>query len=127
MAEAVARSVDGSVKGGKVYELGGPEVRSFKELMQEMLTVIERKRVLIPVPFWAASIMGSVLGVLPGKILTKDQVKLNKVDNTVSVHAVKEGRTLEGMALPRTRWIRSCPLTYGASAPRGQYQKISAA
>ena len=43
VAEAVARSVDGKIKGGQVYELGGPQVLTFKECMQELLTVIERR------------------------------------------------------------------------------------
>ncbi|TIQ15986.1 MAG: complex I NDUFA9 subunit family protein, partial [Mesorhizobium sp.] len=44
VAEAVARSVDGKVQGGRIYELGGPQVLTFKECMQEMLTITDRKR-----------------------------------------------------------------------------------
>ena len=47
-----------SVKGGKIYELGGPKCVTFRELMEEMLEVIDRKRLLVPVPFWAAKIIG---------------------------------------------------------------------
>ena len=54
VAEAIARSVDGTVEGGKVYELGGPDVRTFKQLLQEMLAIIERKRMLISLPFGLA-------------------------------------------------------------------------
>ena len=55
VAEAIARSVDGEVKGGQVYELGGPNVLSFRQCMEQMLEVIDRKRLLVPVPWWLAS------------------------------------------------------------------------
>ena len=103
VAEAIARSVEGQLSGGKVYELGGSEVRTFKELMQETLTVTERKRILLPIPFWAAKIIGSIAGLLPSPLLTRDQVTLLESDNVVSDKAVKDGRTLEGIGItPRT-------------------------
>ena len=58
VAEAVARSVDGQVKGGRVYELGGPNVMTFRQAMEQMLEVIDRKRLLVPVPWWLASLQG---------------------------------------------------------------------
>ena len=103
VAEAIARSVEGQLSGGKVYELGGSEVRTFKELMQETLTVTERKRILLPIPFWAAKIIGSIAGLLPSPLLTRDQVTLLESNNVVSDKAVKDGRTLEGIGItPRT-------------------------
>lgn len=98
VAEAFARSVDGSVTGG-VYELGGPRVMTFRECMEEMLSVIDRKRLLVPVPWWVAHLQGSVLEKLPGALLTSDQVILLKSDNVVSEEARKAGRTLEGMGI----------------------------
>ncbi|TIN96672.1 MAG: complex I NDUFA9 subunit family protein, partial [Mesorhizobium sp.] len=56
VAEAVARSVDGKVERGQTYELGGPQVLTFKECMQELLAVIDRRRLLVPVPWWVANI-----------------------------------------------------------------------
>jgi uncharacterized protein YbjT (DUF2867 family) len=47
-----------------IYELGGPEVRSFRELMQQMLGVIRRRRLIVNVPFWIAGIMGTVFDML---------------------------------------------------------------
>ena len=127
VAEAIARSVDGSVKGGKVYELGGPDVRSFRELMQEMLAVIERKRLFLPIPFWAASIMGKVLGHLPGKLITSDQVKLLRVDNVVSAQAAKDGRTLAGIGITPQAMEAVLPTYLWRFRTRGQFQKVSAA
>lgn len=94
VAEAVARAVDGKVEGGTTYEFGGPQVLTFKECMEEMLEVINRKRILLPLPWWAANLQASVLGLLPNPPLTKDQVTLLRTDNVVSQAALDEGRTI---------------------------------
>jgi len=90
VAEAFARSVDGKARGGHIYELGGPNVLTFKQCMEEMLEVIDRKRLLVPVPWFAAEMQGAVLGMLPNPLLTRDQVTLLKSDNVVS-RAAEEG------------------------------------
>jgi len=94
VAEAVARSVDGAVAGGRIYEIGGPEVETFRECMEAMLRVIYRKRTLVPVPWGLASLQAAILGLLPNPLLTTDQVALLKSDNVVSEEAMREGRTL---------------------------------
>ncbi|MGB3500511.1 MAG: complex I NDUFA9 subunit family protein [Mesorhizobium sp.] len=98
VAEAVARSVSGEAKGG-IYELGGPEVRTFRECMELMLQIVDRKRLLVPVPWPIASLQGAILGMLPGKLLTSDQVTLLKQDNVVSQDAIAAARTLEGLGI----------------------------
>lgn len=103
VAEAIARAVDGAVEGGRVYELGGPEVRSFRELLGDMLAVTGRKRLLVAVPWWVAKLQGRILGLLPNPLLTADQVEMLKRDNVVSGEARAEGRTLEGIGIaPQT-------------------------
>ncbi|MBX3581965.1 MAG: complex I NDUFA9 subunit family protein [Rhizobiaceae bacterium] len=99
VAGAFARSVDGKLKGGHVYELGGPNVMSFRECLEQMLDIIERKRLLVPVPWWAAEMKGAVLGMLPNPLLTRDQVILLKSDNVVSTAATEAHRTLEGIGI----------------------------
>ena len=99
VAEAVARAVDGKVKSGSTYELGGPQVLSFKQCMEEMLEVIDRKRILLPMPWWAANLQASVLGLLPNPLLTKDQVMLLRSDNVVSKAAQDEGRTIAAVGI----------------------------
>ncbi len=98
VAEAVARSVDGKVKGG-IYELGGPEVKTFRAVLEEVLAVTGRRRLLIPVPWPIARLQGAILGLLPKPLLTSDQVKLLEHDNVVSAQAVREGRTLQGIGI----------------------------
>jgi NADH dehydrogenase len=99
VAEAIARSVDGKVEGGRIYELGGPEVLSFRECMEEMLTVIGRNRRLVTIPWGLARLQASVLELLPNPLLTVDQVEMLRTDNVVSEAARQEGRTFAGIGI----------------------------
>jgi NADH dehydrogenase len=76
-----------SRQDGRTYELGGPSIYSFKELLQLILREIGRKRALVPVPFGIASLQAAFLQLLPKPLLTVDQVKLLKRDNVVSATA----------------------------------------
>lgn len=123
VAEAVARSVDGAVEGGRVYELGGPNVLTFKECMQELLSVIDRKRLLVPVPWWIAEIQASILGVLPGRLLTSDQVTQLRSNNVVSEEAVKSGRTLTGLGIQPQSLGTILPSYLWRFRAAGQFQR----
>ena len=84
VADAVrARRSRTPATAGKTYELGGPRVYSFAELMRLLLTEIGRKRLLLPLPFPIASLLGAVMQCLPMPPLTLDQVRLLKRDNVV--------------------------------------------
>jgi len=99
VAEAIARAVDGRANDGTIYELGGPEVRTFKQLMEYVLAVTERHRLLVPLPFPIARLQAMVLQWLPTPLLTPDQVELLKSDNVVSAEAEREGRTLRALGV----------------------------
>ena len=99
IAEAIAKAVDGDAKPGTIYELGGPDVRTFRELMEFMLATIERRRLLVPVPFPLMKLQASLLQFLPKPPLTPDQVEMLKADNVVSAAAHEQGRTLEGLGI----------------------------
>jgi uncharacterized protein YbjT (DUF2867 family) len=99
VAEAVARAADGTAKPGTIYELGGPDVRTFRQLMEFVLATTERRRLLVPVPFAAASVLGSFLQFMPKPLLTPDQVRLLKTDNVVSTEAAQERRTFEALGI----------------------------
>ena len=99
VAEAIARAVDGQATPGATYEIGGPEVKSFKELMEYVLATIERKRLLVPLPFALAKLKAAFLQYLPTPLLTPDQVELLKTDNVVSEDAKRDGRTLQGLGI----------------------------
>lgn len=88
VANAVAISVTRGTTG-EIYELGGPNVYTFKALLQFVLDTIDKKRFLAPVPWFAANMMGfggELSGALPfvKPFLTRDQVENLKVDNVVS-------------------------------------------
>lgn len=99
VAEAFSVVINTDRFSGKVFELGGPEIFSFKELLQFILKTTGRKRILLPVPWFIAKPMGSVLGFLPYTLLTRDQVILLQSDNLTSKEAEKDGRTLDGLGI----------------------------
>jgi NADH dehydrogenase len=99
VATAIAEAVDGRAKPGAIYELGGPEVRTFKELMEFTLATIERRRLLLPIPFPLARLQATFLGLMPKPLLTRDQVALLKQDNVVSGEAKRQGRTLQDLGI----------------------------
>ena len=122
VAEAIARAVDGNARPGVVYELGGPEVRSFKELMEYMLATIERKRLLIPLPFALAKFMAMFLQYAPKPPITPDQVELLKADNVVSAAAVREQRTLKGLGIEPTAMEAVVPTYLWRFRKAGQFK-----
>lgn len=127
VAEAVALAVDGKVERGRIYELGGPEVKSFRSWMDEMLAVVDRKRMFVSVPWPIAGLMGSVLGLLPSPQLTRDQVEMLKTDNVVSEAATSEGRTLAGLGIAPQGPDAILPSYLWRYRQAGQFTKIGAA
>jgi len=99
VAGAIAKAAVGKVKPGAIYELGGPDVRSFKELMAFVLATIQRRRLLIPAPFALMKLQAAFLRFLPKPPLTPDQVELLKRDTVVSDDAKRDGWTLEGLGI----------------------------
>lgn len=102
VAGAVDAILAGQGKPGTTYELGGPEVRTFEELMQLMLRTIGRKRLLVPLPFALARFQAFFLEMLPKPLLTRDQVRQLQYDNVVSEGAEREGRTLRAFGIAPT-------------------------
>ncbi|WP_153770495.1 complex I NDUFA9 subunit family protein [Labrenzia sp. CE80] len=127
VADAVAKSVDGELTAGTKYELGGPEVLSFKECLELMLHVTRRKRTLLPIPFDVASALGRVMQILPKPLLTADQVELLRSDNVVSEAAIKEERTLEGMGVKPATLAAILPTYLDRFREHGQFDAHRAA
>lgn len=127
VAEAVARSVDGKVQGGRIYELGGPQVLTFKQCMQEMLAMIDRKRLLVSVPWWVANMQASILGLLPNPLLTKDQVLQLREHNVLSEAATRENRTLAGLDIQPQSIGSILPSYLWRYRVAGQFQRKTAA
>ena len=125
VAEAVAEAVDGNLTGGKIYELGGPEVKTFRECLELMLKEIGRNKTLLSLPWFVAGMMGKAFGWLPNPPITSDQVEMLKTDNVVSEEAVRQKRTLEGAGLSQTPLGAILPNYLVQYRPSGQFTRIS--
>ena len=84
MAAGLLELLRRSDTAGKTYEFGGPQVYSFKVLLELLLTALHRQRVLLPIPFSVAEMQAGLLELLPNPPLTRDQVRLLKTDKVVS-------------------------------------------
>ncbi len=122
VAAAIADTVDGKAKAGTTYELGGPEVRTFKELMEFVLATIERRRLLVPLPFALASLKAQFLQFLPKPPLTPDQVEMLKTDNVVSEAASREKRTLGAFGIEPTAMEAIVPSYLWRFRKTGQFR-----
>jgi NADH dehydrogenase len=135
VALAVARSLD-EPASGKLYELGGPDVATMRQLMAYVLAVTERKRLLLPLPFPLANLVGLgseiaaavSLGLLPSSFLvTRDQIELLRHDNVVSDAAIAEHRTLEGLGIAPTSYESIVPTYLYRFRKTGQFADQRAA
>ncbi len=129
VAQAVERALTGTVKPG-VYELGGPEVATFRALMERMLVVIDRRRLVLNMPFWLARMLGAILdfgqvatgGLLRNTILTRDQVRSLAHDNVVADGA----QGFAALGITPTPMAAVLPDYLWRFRPSGQYQAIKA-
>jgi uncharacterized protein YbjT (DUF2867 family) len=121
VAEAIARAVDGQLARGAVYELGGPEVKTFRECMELLLAEIERSPLLVSVPWSVAHYVAVVAQLLPKPLLTVDQVRLLNQDNIVSTAAEAEGRTLNGIGIQPSNLLAVLPSYIQRFKPHGQF------
>jgi NADH dehydrogenase len=127
VAQAAVKGVRGQAAPG-VYELGGPEVDTFRGLMRRMLTVIKRRRAVVNVPFWVANIMGFAfdmlqavtLGLIENKVITRDQVRNLRRDNVVSAGA----RGLADLGIQPTAMEAVLPDYLWRFRPSGQFAAI---
>jgi NADH dehydrogenase len=127
VATAIADAADGKAKAGAVYELGGPEVLSFREILQFILKTTDRDRALISLPFALAKIQASFLQFAPGALkLTPDQVELLRHDNVVSDAAKAAGLTLEGLGIAPDSMEAIAPQYLWRFRPAGQFQRKNA-
>ena len=127
VATAIAEAVDGKARAGATYELGGPEVLSMREIMELIVAITERKRMLVSLPFALARLQAIFLQFAPGALkLTPDQVELLRTDNIVSQAATAAGLTLEGLGLTPDSIEGVAPQYLWRFRPAGQFQRKSA-
>jgi uncharacterized protein YbjT (DUF2867 family) len=126
VAAAIVAAIDRPQTGGSIYELGGLEVATFKALMEFVLATIERRRLLVPIPFGLTRAMAyflqlaSVVGLAP--MLTQDQVELLRSDNVVSAQAAAAGRTLAGLGVEPVSFRAVVPTYLWRFRKSGQFK-----
>jgi uncharacterized protein YbjT (DUF2867 family) len=84
LAAAIVAATQMPQAAGQIYELGGPEIFTFRELMEKLLAEINLQRALVPIPFPIAMFQARFTELLPGQPLTRDQVEQLKRDNVPS-------------------------------------------
>ncbi|MEX3017269.1 complex I NDUFA9 subunit family protein [Gymnodinialimonas hymeniacidonis] len=126
VAQAAVKGILGESHG--TYELGGPDVETFRELMNRMLGVIRRRRLVLNIPFFVARIMAFVLdmaqtvtlGLFNNGILTRDQVRSLASDNVVGENA----QTLADLGVEATAMEAVLDDYLYVFRPSGQYSDI---
>jgi NADH dehydrogenase len=121
VAKAIVKCVDDASTRGRSYELGGPTVYTMKEMLQIILRETCRKRLLIPIPFWLATLQSYVLQFLPGTLLTPDQVTFLKGENVVSPDAL----TLADLGIAPDSLEAVLPSYLWRFRPKGQFENSS--
>jgi NADH dehydrogenase len=124
IGEAIARAVDGEATRGAIYELGGPEILTFRECMERMLAVTQRRRLLVAIPWGPARFLGRLGQHLPGAPLTADQVRMLQFDTVVSEGAKADGRTLQGLGIEPTALEIVLPTYLARFRERGEFSQI---
>jgi uncharacterized protein YbjT (DUF2867 family) len=124
VANGIANACEGRATPGAVYELGGPEVLTFRALLDRTQQHAGRNRRYVPLPFWLAKLMAALTTPLPNALrpLTVDQVRMLQADNVVGAAAIEEGRTIQGLGIASPHAIDTIVPGYlEAYRVKGQY------
>ena len=98
VASATVTALEGKAHHGKIYELGGPDIMTFREVMAYILKLTKRRRALLPIPFGVMGLAAGAMSVLPNAPVTRDQLKQLKTDNVVAANAL----TLKNLGIEAT-------------------------
>lgn len=127
VAEAIVLAAEGKVQTGLVYEIGGPEVITNRDLLALVLRETDRKNPLVPVPSPIARLLALPFKLLPFRpLLTDDQITLLGVDNVVSPEAIRENRTLAAFGITPTSMETVLPSYMWRFRKNGQFGRDEA-
>jgi NADH dehydrogenase len=126
VAQAVLAGLDGRARSGAPYELGGPAIYTFRELLELIGDYAERKRPFLPIPFPMAKLMAVLTQWLPGAPITLDQVRLLQTDNIVSADAISEARTLASLGIQPRAVEAIVPRYLVRFRPKGEFSTTRA-
>lgn len=121
VARAIVAALEGRANPGATYELGGPHVYTFRELLDRIGEYTSRRRPYVSLPFWLATLQAALVQWLPKAPLTVDQVRLLKDDNVVSQRAKDAGLTLEALGIAPTSVEVIVPDYLWRFRPRGEF------
>lgn len=124
VGSAIAAASAGRAQPGKIYELGGPEVITFKQLMDKAQQWSGRNRWYVRSPFWLAKLAAALTAPLPAGLrpLTVDQVRMLQTPNVVSAGAESKGRTLAALGVTSPHSMAAIvPAYLERFQPRGQF------
>ena len=122
VAKAIMAALSSADAKGQTFELAGPTTYSFKQLMDMLLKYTNRRRLLVPIPFFVAEFNATFLQILPKPLLTRDQVKLLQSDNVMSDGA----KGLTDLNIRPTTAESILPTYLGRFRPKGSYDTLSA-
>ena len=126
VAKAALEAVSGTAQNGTTYELGGPDIMSFKEIIEFIVEACHRNKLLLPVPFPVMKFIAMFTELVPGKPLTRDQVRMLQQDNVVSEQAQADKRTLEGLGINAEGVEAIVPEYLERFRPQGQFDQARA-
>ena len=124
LAQAIVAAANGQAKPGNIYEIGGPEIDTFRGLLEKTQAWAGRKKPYFPMPFWLAKLAAFATVPLPNtwRPLTVDQVRMLQSDNVVGAAAIAEGRTLAGLGVAQGQSMSSIvPAYLERYQAKGQY------
>lgn len=124
VAQAVVAALDGRGEHGAVYELGGPEILTLRQIFDLIAKCTGIKRPYLPTPFWLAKLQALFLGLLPNPALTVDQVRLLQGRSVVSEAAIRERRTLEGLGVRPQPIEAVAPQYLVRFRPHGEFSQV---
>ena len=126
LAEAIFTACEGNAKRGTIYEIGGPEILTLRQILDKTQEWVDRKRLYFPMPFWYAKLVAAFTWPFPAGLrpITIDQVRMLQTDNIVSEAAKKENRTLAGLGIAHPHAVETIVPSYlERFRPRGQYSR----
>jgi uncharacterized protein YbjT (DUF2867 family) len=126
-ADALGAAATGAVKGGRAYELGGPEVVTSRELTERVVRATNRHNLLVPIPNAIAKLIAFPFALLPFKpLLTGDQVDLLSEDSVVSPEAIRDQRALNAFGIEPTPMDAILSTYLWRFRRHGQFDRIAA-
>ena len=121
VATAIVKAIEIKKNEGKIYEIGGPKVISFGDMVKSILNTIGKKRLVVDLPMPLAKIQASLFSLMPKPLLTKDQCEiLNEADNIVS----NKNLTLKDLDIKPTDVQQAMPKWLWRFRTGGEFAKI---